>query len=268
MVSLQTAINEINDGTIKFTGDDHCATEGEVVIYLKRLQEFEKLDMEPEDLKDLMLELKRAPRKKGTLVDKIEKRHEDLKARAYGRYKGKWLLANDPTLEEISEIAESWKTDGEHGQSFDSYLILHYPGKEPMKSYDTFCNEYTKDESAIRPFLTPDELSEYKSLHETIAKRQFARITDLLDETINEIHGCETMADAGMQEIRDLIREIEGELYEKKQTRIPTPESGFAKPKLVCTPYQSDDGKKTPIENIPIENIHPSGRLYEEIRRI
>ena len=44
MVDLQTAIDEINTGKIEFDykDDDCCTTEGEIVIFLKRLAELEK----------------------------------------------------------------------------------------------------------------------------------------------------------------------------------------------------------------------------------
>ena len=48
MVDLQTAIEELNTGKIEFTckDDDCCTTEGEVVIFLKRLAELETADVE------------------------------------------------------------------------------------------------------------------------------------------------------------------------------------------------------------------------------
>lgn len=48
MVDLQTAIDEINTGKIEFDYKDNdcCTTEGEVVIFLKRLAELEKADVE------------------------------------------------------------------------------------------------------------------------------------------------------------------------------------------------------------------------------
>ena len=47
MVDLQTAIEELNTGKIEFTckDDDCCTTEGEVVIFLKRLAELETADV-------------------------------------------------------------------------------------------------------------------------------------------------------------------------------------------------------------------------------
>lgn len=53
MVSLETAINELNTGIIEFIypKDSGCTTEGEVVTYLKRLEEFEKIGLEPEEIK-------------------------------------------------------------------------------------------------------------------------------------------------------------------------------------------------------------------------
>lgn len=42
MVDLKTAIDEINTGEIEFTSkSDVCTTEGEVVIYLQRLNELD-----------------------------------------------------------------------------------------------------------------------------------------------------------------------------------------------------------------------------------
>lgn len=53
MVSLETAISELNTGIVEFTypQDGGCTTEGEVVTYLKRLEEFEKIGLEPEEIK-------------------------------------------------------------------------------------------------------------------------------------------------------------------------------------------------------------------------
>lgn len=54
MVSLETAIEEINTGKINFDyAEDCCTTEGEVVTYLKRLQQFEELGMEPEEIEQI-----------------------------------------------------------------------------------------------------------------------------------------------------------------------------------------------------------------------
>ena len=53
IVSLETAISELNTGIVEFTypQDGGCTTEGEVVTYLKRLEEFEKIGLEPEEIK-------------------------------------------------------------------------------------------------------------------------------------------------------------------------------------------------------------------------
>lgn len=52
MVSLDTAIKELNTGIIKFNypTNSGCTTEGEVVILLKRLKEFEETGLEPEEI--------------------------------------------------------------------------------------------------------------------------------------------------------------------------------------------------------------------------
>ena len=55
MVMLENAIEEINTGKMLFNFiADCCTTEGEVVTYLKRLQQFERLGMEPEELEQLI----------------------------------------------------------------------------------------------------------------------------------------------------------------------------------------------------------------------
>ena len=59
MVSLQTAINEINTGAIEFMGDDACTTEGEVVIYLKQLLEYKSLGLTPDQIRKLINPLKK-----------------------------------------------------------------------------------------------------------------------------------------------------------------------------------------------------------------
>ncbi len=53
MVSLKTAMEELNNGVIEFTYPQGggCTTEGEVVTYLKRLEEFEEIGLEPEEIK-------------------------------------------------------------------------------------------------------------------------------------------------------------------------------------------------------------------------
>ena len=53
MVDLKTAIKELNTGIIEFEypNDSGCTTEGEVVTFLKRLEEFEKVGLEPEEIK-------------------------------------------------------------------------------------------------------------------------------------------------------------------------------------------------------------------------
>lgn len=53
MVNLETAISELNTGIVEFTysKDGGCTTEGEVVTYLKRLKEFEKIGLEPDEIK-------------------------------------------------------------------------------------------------------------------------------------------------------------------------------------------------------------------------
>lgn len=55
MVSLKTAIEELNNGVVEFAypKDGGCTTEGEVVIYLKRLEEFEKTGLEPQQIEDI-----------------------------------------------------------------------------------------------------------------------------------------------------------------------------------------------------------------------
>ena len=52
MVNIQTAINELNMGAIEFnrTKDNTCTTEGEVVILLERLKEFEAIGLEPDEI--------------------------------------------------------------------------------------------------------------------------------------------------------------------------------------------------------------------------
>ena len=48
MVPLEQAIRELNTGKITFHfADTACATEGEIVIYLERLAEFEAIGLEP-----------------------------------------------------------------------------------------------------------------------------------------------------------------------------------------------------------------------------
>lgn len=55
IVSLKTAIQELNTGIVEFTypKQNGCTTEGEVVTYLKRLQEFEETGLEPCQIKEL-----------------------------------------------------------------------------------------------------------------------------------------------------------------------------------------------------------------------
>ena len=52
MVDLSTAIQELNDGRILFEyqAADVCSTEGEIVIYLERLAQFESIGLEPEEI--------------------------------------------------------------------------------------------------------------------------------------------------------------------------------------------------------------------------
>ncbi len=52
MVDLKTAINELNTGSVEFTykNDGGCTTVGEVVIFLERLQEFENIGIEPDEI--------------------------------------------------------------------------------------------------------------------------------------------------------------------------------------------------------------------------
>ncbi len=66
MVPLKTAIRELNAGHVGLMSryGDFCTTEGELVTYLKRLERFEALGMEPEDLKKLIV---------GPVPDKFEK---------------------------------------------------------------------------------------------------------------------------------------------------------------------------------------------------
>ena len=55
MVSIETAIEELNTGKIEFSYlEDCCSTEGEVVTYLKRLEEFERIGMEPYEILNLL----------------------------------------------------------------------------------------------------------------------------------------------------------------------------------------------------------------------
>jgi len=53
MISLEQAITELNTGIIEFEHSKEvgCLTEGEVVILLKRLKEFEEIGLEPDDIK-------------------------------------------------------------------------------------------------------------------------------------------------------------------------------------------------------------------------
>lgn len=52
MVSLNTAIRELNTGIINFEYPEEgaCSTEGEIVTYLNRLKEFEKIGLEPDEI--------------------------------------------------------------------------------------------------------------------------------------------------------------------------------------------------------------------------
>ena len=56
MVPLKTAIRELNAGHVELMSryGDFCTTEGELVTYLKRLERFEALGMDPDDLQKLM----------------------------------------------------------------------------------------------------------------------------------------------------------------------------------------------------------------------
>lgn len=57
MVDLKIAINELNTGKLEFKANESdavCTTEGEIVILLKRLQEFEALGFEPDELEDIL----------------------------------------------------------------------------------------------------------------------------------------------------------------------------------------------------------------------
>lgn len=61
MVSLTTAIQELNTGIITFQYPEEgaCSTEGEIIILLKRLAEFEKLGMEPKEIQNILLQIRR-----------------------------------------------------------------------------------------------------------------------------------------------------------------------------------------------------------------
>ncbi|WP_097006722.1 hypothetical protein [Lacrimispora amygdalina] len=53
MVDLDTAINELNTGVIEFDypNGTGCTTEGEVVILLKRLKDFESIGLEVDEIR-------------------------------------------------------------------------------------------------------------------------------------------------------------------------------------------------------------------------
>lgn len=52
MVSIETAIRELNNGTVQFhyPNDNGCTTEGEIIILLKRLAKFEAINVEPDEI--------------------------------------------------------------------------------------------------------------------------------------------------------------------------------------------------------------------------
>ena len=56
MVPLKTAIRELNAGHVELMSryGDFCTTEGELVTYLKRLERFEALSMDPEELQKVL----------------------------------------------------------------------------------------------------------------------------------------------------------------------------------------------------------------------
>lgn len=55
MVALQTAIKELNTGTIEFVNpfETGMSTEGEIVIYLKKLQEYFDLNLTPTQIQEI-----------------------------------------------------------------------------------------------------------------------------------------------------------------------------------------------------------------------
>lgn len=55
MTGLDTAITELNTDIVKFVyPNGGRTTEGEVVIFLKRLKEFEKYGLEPDEIGDII----------------------------------------------------------------------------------------------------------------------------------------------------------------------------------------------------------------------
>lgn len=77
MVSIDTAIKELNTGVVTFNypTDSGCTTEGEVVILLKRLKQFEETGFEPEDIINIKNKLpyNKTNKKNNTKIRKKER---------------------------------------------------------------------------------------------------------------------------------------------------------------------------------------------------
>lgn len=114
MVSLNTAIKELNTGIINFEYPEEgaCSTEGEIVTYLNRLKEFEKIGLEPDEIIEFF-ELAISNFFYGDSLDYLSKYIEvtpEIKLYIYNHCKNQKMINVDicAWYEDISDFIDDW----------------------------------------------------------------------------------------------------------------------------------------------------------------